>query len=37
VAKPTRIRHWVIVCAVTLAVITYIDRVSISFAAPGAP
>jgi MFS family permease len=34
IAKPTRVRHWVIVFAVTLAVITYIDRVSISFAAP---
>ena len=31
---PTRVRYWVIVFAVTLAVITYIDRVSISFAAP---
>jgi MFS family permease len=34
IAKPTRVRHWVIVFAITLAVITYIDRVSISFAAP---
>lgn len=32
--RPTRVRYWVIVFAVTLAVITYIDRVSISFAAP---
>jgi sugar phosphate permease len=32
--KPTRVRHWVIVFAVTLAVITYIDRVCISQAAP---
>ena len=31
---PTRVRYWVIVFAVTLAVVTYIDRVSISFAAP---
>ena len=31
--RPTRVRYWVIVFAVTLAVITYIDRVSISFAA----
>jgi MFS transporter, ACS family, glucarate transporter len=30
---PTRARHWVIVFAVTLAVITYIDRVCISQAA----
>lgn len=32
--QPTRARHWVIVFAVTLAVITYIDRVCISQAAP---
>ena len=32
--RPTRVRNWVIVFAVTLAVITYIDRVCISFAAP---
>jgi len=31
--RPTRVRYWVVVFAVTLAVITYIDRVSISFAA----
>jgi len=31
--RPTRVRYWVIVFAVTLAVITYIDRVCISFAA----
>ena len=30
--RPTRVRYWVIVFAVTLAVITYIDRVSLSFA-----
>jgi ACS family glucarate transporter-like MFS transporter len=30
--RPTRVRYWVIVFAVTLAVVTYIDRVSISFA-----
>jgi MFS transporter, ACS family, glucarate transporter len=29
---PTRVRYWVIVFAVTLAVITYIDRVSLSAA-----
>jgi MFS family permease len=33
-ARPTRVRYWVVVFAVTLAIITYIDRVSISFAAP---
>ncbi|MBI4877215.1 MAG: MFS transporter [Acidobacteria bacterium] len=32
--KPTRARHLVIVFAVTLAVVTYIDRVCISQAAP---
>ena len=31
---PTSARHWVIVFAVTLAIITYIDRVCISQAAP---
>ncbi|HEY2011938.1 MAG TPA: MFS transporter [Bryobacteraceae bacterium] len=31
---PTRVRYWVIVFAVTLAVITYIDRVCISWAKP---
>jgi MFS transporter, ACS family, glucarate transporter len=31
---PTRARYWVIVFAITLAVITYIDRVCISKAAP---
>ena len=31
---PSRVRYWVIVFAVALAVVTYIDRVSISFAAP---
>jgi MFS family permease len=31
--QPTRARHWVIVFAVTLAIITYIDRVCISQAA----
>jgi MFS family permease len=34
IVKPTRVRYWVIVFAVTLAVITFIDRVSMSFAAP---
>jgi MFS family permease len=33
-SKPTRTRYWVIVFAVTLAVIQYIDRVCISQAAP---
>jgi sugar phosphate permease len=32
--RPTRVRYWVIFFAVTLAVITYIDRVCISQAAP---
>jgi MFS family permease len=32
--RPTHVRYWVILFAVTLAVITYIDRVCISFAAP---
>jgi MFS family permease len=32
--RPTRERYWVIVFAVALAVITYVDRVCISFAAP---
>jgi sugar phosphate permease len=31
---PTRSRYWVIVFAVTLAILAYIDRVCISFAAP---
>jgi ACS family glucarate transporter-like MFS transporter len=31
---PSRVRHWVMVFAVALAVITYIDRVAISWAAP---
>src|SRR3954467_578832 len=31
---PTRVRYWVIVFAAPLAVITYIDRVCISQAAP---
>lgn len=31
--RPTRVRYWVIVFAVTLAIITYIDRVCISQAA----
>jgi len=34
IEQPTRVRYWVIVFAVTLAVITYIDRVAMSFAAP---
>src|SRR5947209_16105828 len=34
VQRPSRVRYWVIVFAVTLAVVTYIGRVSISFAAP---
>jgi ACS family glucarate transporter-like MFS transporter len=32
--RPTHVRYWVIVFAVTLAVITYIDRAAMSFAAP---
>src|ERR1039457_1670227 len=32
--RPTRVWYWVVVFAVTLAVVTYIDRVCISFAAP---
>jgi ACS family glucarate transporter-like MFS transporter len=32
--KPTHTRHWVIVFAVTLAILSYIDRVCISQAAP---
>ena len=32
--RPTQARYWVIVFAVTLAVVTYIDRVCISQAAP---
>ena len=31
---PTRARYWVIVFAITLAVIQYVDRVCISQAAP---
>lgn len=34
IARPTRARHWVVVFAATLALITYIDRVCISQAAP---
>jgi len=32
--KPTRVRYWVVFFAVTLAIITYIDRVALSQAAP---
>jgi MFS transporter, ACS family, glucarate transporter len=32
--KPTRVRYWVVVFAVTLAIITYIDRVALGLAAP---
>jgi MFS family permease len=32
--RPTRTRYWVVVSAVVLSVITYIDRVAISQAAP---
>jgi MFS family permease len=32
--RPTQVRYWVVVFAVTLAIITYIDRVCISQAAP---
>ena len=31
---PSRTRHWVVVFAVTLAILSYIDRVAISKAAP---
>jgi len=34
IVRPTRVRYWVLVFTVTLAVITYIDRVAISFALP---
>ncbi len=34
VSQPTRVRYWVIVFAVALSVVTYIDRVCISQAAP---
>ncbi|HWB85728.1 MAG TPA: MFS transporter [Bryobacteraceae bacterium] len=33
-SQATRVRHWVVVFAVALAVITYVDRVCISWAAP---
>src|SRR6476661_592884 len=32
--EPTRTRYWVVVFAVTLAILSYIDRVCISQAAP---
>src|SRR5688572_32836650 len=32
--RPSKARYWVIVFAITLAIITYIDRVCISKAAP---
>lgn len=32
--RPTRVRYWVLFFAVTLAIVTYIDRVCISLAAP---
>jgi MFS family permease len=32
--RPTHVRYWVVVFAVVLAVVTYIDRVCISFAMP---
>ncbi len=32
--QPTRVRYWVVVFAVALAVITYIDRICLGFAAP---
>jgi MFS transporter, ACS family, glucarate transporter len=34
VTRPTRVRYWVIVFAVTLSIITYVDRVCISQSAP---
>ncbi len=33
-ARPSTVRYWVVVFAITLSVITYIDRVCISLAAP---
>src|SRR5262245_20031713 len=33
--RPSRTRYWVIVFAITLAVVQYIDRICISQAAPG--
>ncbi|MDP9169953.1 MAG: MFS transporter [Acidobacteriota bacterium] len=32
--RPTRVRYWVVFFAVTLAVVTYVDRVALSQAAP---
>ncbi len=32
--KPTKVRYWVVIFAVILAIITYIDRVALSQAAP---
>lgn len=32
--EPTRVRYWVVVFAIALSVVTYIDRVCISLAAP---
>ncbi len=32
--KPTKVRYWVVVFAVTLAIITYIDRAALGLAAP---
>src|ERR1700710_127213 len=32
--RPTTVRYWVVVFAVILAIITYIDRVALSQAAP---
>src|SRR6266851_6075028 len=32
--KPTKVRYWVVFFAVTLAIITYIDRVALGQAAP---
>src|SRR5712691_10925286 len=34
IERPTRVRYWVIFFAVTLSIVTYIDRVCISQAAP---
>src|SRR6266550_1602311 len=33
--RPSRARHWILVFAATLAIVTYIDRVCISQAAAG--
>ncbi|MGP8245961.1 MAG: MFS transporter [Bryobacteraceae bacterium] len=32
--RPTRVRYWVVIFAVALAVVTYVDRVAISYTGP---